>query len=102
VRPPAAASAAAPPPTASTSPKTPFSAPAQLLSSGRTVVAAVRSAEKASETFGALGISEGRQAAGGGILFTQAGVDVTDEATLTAELFAGVTQARPRAALHSY
>jgi hypothetical protein len=68
----------------------------QLLRSGRTVVAAVRTADKASEVFSALELQEGRQAEGkgDGILFVQAGVDVTDESTLTPDLFAGVTQVR--------
>ncbi|KIZ06137.1 hypothetical protein MNEG_1822 [Monoraphidium neglectum] len=66
----------------------------ELLRSGRTVVAAVRTADKASEVFSALELQEGRQAEGkgDGILFVQAGVDVTDESTLTPDLFAGVTQ----------
>lgn len=60
--------------------------------SGRTVVAAVRSADKAAEVFTSLGLEEGRQSEGRGILITQAGVDVTNEETLTEELFRGVTQ----------
>ncbi|KAI8465804.1 MAG: complex I intermediate-associated protein 30-domain-containing protein [Monoraphidium minutum] len=64
----------------------------ELLRAGRTVVAAARSADKATEVFSGMGIQEGRQAEGSGIMFTAAGVDVTNPATLNAELFAGVTQ----------
>ncbi|GBF93005.1 hypothetical protein Rsub_05616 [Raphidocelis subcapitata] len=64
----------------------------QLLRDGRTVVAAVRSADKATEVFSSLGVAEGRQEGSGGILFVDAGVDVTKEETLTEELFRGVTQ----------
>jgi hypothetical protein len=76
----------------------------QLVRSGRTVIAAVRSADKAFEVFEAAGLKEGYQqpaqdgsssSGSGGILITAAGVDVTDAATLTAELFEGVTQVRP-------
>ena len=70
----------------------------QLLLAGRTVVAAARSADKASEVFTELGLQEGRQAEGkgDGVLFVQTGVDVTNGETLGAELFAGVTQVRRR------
>ena len=61
----------------------------KLLASGRTVVAAVRDQIKALEIFGEAGVTEGRNAKG--ILFVESGVDVTDPASLTAELFAGVT-----------
>lgn len=61
----------------------------KLLASGRTVVAAVRSREKALEIFAEAGVTEGRNAKG--ILFVEEGVDVTDATSLTAELFAGVT-----------
>jgi hypothetical protein len=74
----------------------------QLVRSGRTVIAAVRSADKAAGVFHAAGLKEGYQTliedgssssgGSGGILITAAGVDVTDPATLTAELFEGVTQ----------
>lgn len=71
----------------------------ELVRGGRTVIAAVRSADKAAEAWSALGLQEGYQAdesgetkTDGGILITQAGVDVTDESTLTEELFRGVTQ----------
>jgi hypothetical protein len=68
----------------------------QLLKAGRTVVAAARSADKASDVYGGLGLKEGFQGPGrsGGILFTAAGIDVSDAATLTADLFKGVTQVR--------
>jgi uncharacterized protein YbjT (DUF2867 family) len=64
----------------------------ELLRRGRTVVSAARSADKAAEVFGALSLAEGRQPEGDGVLFTEAGVDVTNEATLTADLFKGVEQ----------
>ncbi len=38
-------------------------------------------------------------ASGGGILFIEAGVDITNPDTLTPELFKGVTQASAAAAL---
>jgi hypothetical protein len=68
----------------------------QLLKAGRTVVAAVRSADKAADVYGGLGLKEGYQGPGrsGGILFTAPGVDVSDAGTLTADLFKGVTQVR--------
>uniref|UniRef100_A0A383VGD9 NAD(P)-binding domain-containing protein n=1 Tax=Tetradesmus obliquus TaxID=3088 RepID=A0A383VGD9_TETOB len=70
----------------------------RLVRSGRTVIAAVRSADKAAEVFEAAGLKEGYQqpsgngSGSGGILITAAGVDVTNPATLSAELFEGVTQ----------
>ncbi|WIA12335.1 hypothetical protein OEZ85_012388 [Tetradesmus obliquus] len=70
----------------------------RLVRSGRTVIAAVRSADKAAEVFEAAGLKEGYQQPSGngsgsfGILITAAGVDVTNPATLSAELFEGVTQ----------
>lgn len=64
----------------------------QLLKQGRTVVAAVRDAERASAAFGKMGITEGVQEGGSGILFIDAGVNITDADTLTPELFKGVTQ----------
>jgi hypothetical protein len=71
----------------------------QLVRSGRTVIAAVRSADKAAEAFGASGLVEGYQqpsnsgkGGSGGILITEAGVDVTNPATLSAGLLKGVTQ----------
>lgn len=64
-----------------------------LLSAGRTVIAAVRSADRAKEAFQPLGITEGLQNNGSsGILFLQDGVDVTNPDTLTADLFQGTTQ----------
>jgi hypothetical protein len=75
----------------------------QLVRSGRTVIAAVRSADKAAEAFEASGLKEGYQqpadngsGGSGGILITEAGVDVTNPATLTADLFKGVTQVRAK------
>lgn len=68
----------------------------QLLAKGRTVIAAARDAEKAKTVFKELGLKEGAQkgagGAKGGILIFQGIVDVTSPATLTAELFEGVTQ----------
>lgn len=60
------------------------------------MVAAVRSADKAADVYGGLGLKEGYQGPGrsGGILFTAPGVDVSDAGTLTADLFKGVTQVR--------
>lgn len=65
---------------------------AELLQAGRTVVAAARSEDKARAALEeGLGLRPGRQP-GGGILFVEAGVDVTDPGTLTQALFRGVTQ----------
>eukprot|EP00775_Hariotina_reticulata_P006495 gene6495-6723_t len=67
----------------------------KLVRSGRTVIAAARSAEKASEVFSTAGLKEGYQQEeqpSSGILFVNSNVDVTDPSTLTAELFKGVTQ----------
>eukprot|EP00878_Enallax_costatus_P001050 GHUV01001185.1.p1 GENE.GHUV01001185.1~~GHUV01001185.1.p1 ORF type:complete len:643 (+),score=165.16 GHUV01001185.1:143-2071(+) len=64
----------------------------KLVRSGRTVVAAVRSTDKASEVFESCGLKEGNSSSSGGILITAGGVDVTNPETLTAELFQGVTQ----------
>jgi hypothetical protein len=58
------------------------------------VVAGVRASSKAETVFGQLGISEGIQQSGSGILFVLEGVDVTNPETLSAELFKGVTQVR--------
>lgn len=63
-----------------------------LLRSGRTVVAAARSGDKAATVFEESGIMEGRQPQGSGILFVESGVDVTNPETLGAGLFAGVSQ----------
>lgn len=64
----------------------------QLLESGRTVIAAVRDGKKALDALkDSYGISEGRQQSGG-ILFMESGIDVTNKATLTRDLFAGVSQ----------
>lgn len=59
--------------------------PVQLLASGRTVVAAVRSDTKADILAGAGDGSSGR-------LFVRTGVDITDEGTLTSQLLQGVSQ----------
>lgn len=65
-----------------------------LLASNRTVIAAVRSKERTVEAFSGLGIVQGRQSNGSeGILFIEEGIDVTDPATLTADVFKGATQA---------
>jgi len=77
----------------------------QLVRSGRTVVVAARSADKATEVFTEAGLQEGYQQAAdgsdssssssggsGGILIVEAGVDVTNPETLTPQLFEGVTQ----------
>ena len=64
----------------------------QLLENGRTVVAAVRDGKKALNTLKETGgIVEGRQQSGG-ILFVESGIDVTNKATLTKDIFAGVSQ----------
>ncbi|GAB4820680.1 hypothetical protein N2152v2_007726 [Parachlorella kessleri] len=65
---------------------------ASLLKEGRTVVAAARDAERTRKAFEKLGISEGVQSSGSGILFIDSGVDITQPETLTAGLFKGVTQ----------
>lgn len=64
----------------------------QLLSSGKTVIAAVRDRSKALSIFGDLGITEGRQSTGSGVLFVEDNVDVTSEASLSAKLFDGASQ----------
>jgi hypothetical protein len=64
----------------------------QLLSAGRTVVAGARSLDKAREIFASVGLLEGRQPSGSGILFIEGGVDLTAPSTLSPELFAGVSQ----------
>jgi hypothetical protein len=56
------------------------------------VVAGARSSTKAQAVFSDLGLQEGYQQSGGGILFTQEGVDVTRPETLDAALFEGVSQ----------
>lgn len=68
------------------------------------MVVAARSADKASEVFSEAGLKEGYQVpaegssassgGSGGILITEAGVDVTNPDTLTKQLFEGVTQVR--------
>ena len=56
------------------------------------MVAAARDADRTRKAFEKLGISEGVQASGSGILFIDSGTDITKSETLTAELFRGVTQ----------
>ena len=61
------------------------------------MIAAVRDTTRAEEAFSSLGLRSpvvGRQpdGNGGGILFLESGVDVTNEETLTADLFKGVQQ----------
>ena len=59
------------------------------------MVAAERSAGKAKEVFGALGLTEGLQADGGpGVLFVEPGVDITQPATLGPHVWQGVSQVR--------
>lgn len=66
----------------------------QLLRAGRTVVAAVRSEDKARAAFSELGLKEGYEAAGpgSGALVIAGGVDVTQEASITPDLFIGISQ----------
>lgn len=64
----------------------------QLLTSGRTVVAAVRNRNKALKIFEEAGITEGRQNGGMGVLFVEDGVDVTSEESISSNLFEGVRQ----------
>lgn len=64
-----------------------------LLAAGRTVVAASRAAKPNAKEWAELGLEEGQQEDGGGILFFENGVDVTDAATLKKDIFKGVTQA---------
>ncbi|KAG1657278.1 hypothetical protein FOA52_005472 [Chlamydomonas sp. UWO 241] len=66
---------------------------ARLLQAGRTVVAAVRTREKAAQVFGEAGLQEGRQQDSVGILFFDTGVDVTRPETLDSPgLWKGVSQ----------
>lgn len=64
-----------------------------LLQAGRTVIAASRAAQPDTDMWAELGVCEGEQESGSGILFFESGVDVTDATTLRKELFQGVTQA---------
>lgn len=69
----------------------------QLVRQGRTVIVAARTADKSTEVFTEAGLKEGYQngsgrSGSGGILITEAGVDVTNPDTLTQQLFEGVTQ----------
>ena len=63
-----------------------------LLASGRTVIAACRTAKAAREAWAALGVIEGEQENGKGILFTETGVDITQPRSLKPSVFAGATQ----------
>lgn len=64
-----------------------------LLEGGRTVIAATRAAKPDTDMWAELGVCEGEQESGSGILFFESGVNVTDATTLRKELFQGVTQA---------
>ena len=55
------------------------------------MVAAARSADRARDVMEKAGLAEGRQP-GGGILFVEPDVDITNPETLTPQLFKGVTQ----------
>lgn len=60
---------------------------------GRTVVAGVRSSDKAATVFSEMGVRAGRQEAGTGLLFVESGLDVTVPETLKrASLWKGVSQ----------
>lgn len=64
-----------------------------LLESGHTVVAGVRSAARAKAVFGGLGLEEGCQPDGRGILLIEEGVDITDaDKGVPPALFRGVSQ----------
>lgn len=67
-----------------------------LLAAGRTVIAACRSSSAASKAWGEIGVQEGEQPSGGGVLFTETGVDITKAKTLSKAVFAGATQVCPR------
>ncbi|CAL5221994.1 g4282 [Coccomyxa viridis] len=65
----------------------------QLVENGRTVVAAARDASKAQEVFKELGLDEGlNKGSGKGVLAIEGGIDITNPATLKAQLWRGVTQ----------
>jgi hypothetical protein len=65
-----------------------------LLAAGRTVIAACRSPKTAAGVWKELGLQEGEQPDGRGVLFTETGVDITNPRTLNKSVFAGATQAR--------
>ena len=78
-----------------------------LLAAGRTVIAACRSSSAASEAWKEIGVQEGEQSSGSGVLFTETGVDITQADTLSKAVFAGATQVpesrKPsRFAMHHY
>ena len=56
------------------------------------MVAAARDGDRTRKAFEKLGISEGVQSSGSGILFIDSGIDITKPETLTVEVFKGVTQ----------
>ena len=58
----------------------------QLIESGRNVVAAARSADRAAAVFGELGLADSPR------LFVRGDVDVTEASSLPADLLTGVTQ----------
>lgn len=64
----------------------------ELLDSGRSVIAACRSNQTAASAWNDLGVVEGEQAQGGGILFTEPSVDITNARTLKPGIFEGATQ----------
>lgn len=63
----------------------------QILSKGRSVVAAVRSKEKATQIFTSMGLTVGPQP-GGHLLSIEDKVDITKPDTLTTRLARGVAQ----------
>jgi NADPH:quinone reductase-like Zn-dependent oxidoreductase len=63
-----------------------------LVAAGRTVIAACRSPKTAVKVWTELGLQEGEQQEGGGLLFTETGVDVTQPRSLKKAVFAGATQ----------
>lgn len=66
----------------------------QLVQSGRTVIACVRSSEKASLLFEQLGLKQGYQSPEnkGGVLVVEGGLDVCAEGGLPARIWEGVSQ----------
>ncbi len=58
----------------------------QLIDSGRDVVAAARSADRAASVFSELGLTDSPR------LFVRGDVDVTEASSLPADLLTGVTQ----------
>lgn len=64
----------------------------QLVDAGRDVVLAARSEEKAAGVLEELGLGGAPGAGAAAQVFVRGGVDVTDSATLSAELLRGVSQ----------